>query len=230
MRRLFAPITLGALILFSGCARYPAGGSIGSSKQLIFTLKTAGPINPNYVYIVALTPLTDPNPTTQGPIPVITAPWGNGFVAGGVTHFVRWDPTTSPRYLLYKFTDTGLLNFVTVGAPFLYDDLLSGGNQLRFSLTLSQLLPTGASEGDYATLQVNFLTMDRIPQGSFGGSKVWDALGDSSTVSGANQFINVNLRVAGVYNNIRYGGLEPTGDTADPALDLQDFSVEVRNP
>lgn len=225
----FLSLALLSALLF-GCAKFPSGGGVNSGKRLTFILKVAGQINPNYVYLIAVNPSTEVNPTTQGPIPVVAAPWGNGFVAGNSTHFVRWDPTQSPRYLLYKFVDSALLNYSAIGTPISYVDVLSGGNQIQFDINLSQVLPTGTSEDAYATLQVNFLTMDNVPTGSFGGSKIWDALGDGTTVSGVNQFVNINLRTAGVYNNARFGNIEPANDTPTPDLDIIDWSVEVRNP
>ena len=36
------------------CAKFPATGSTTSTKRVIFTMTTAAPINPNYVYIVAI--------------------------------------------------------------------------------------------------------------------------------------------------------------------------------
>lgn len=219
-----------ALACMCACARYPASGTGVGGTRLSFSIKMAAALNPNYVYIVAFNPSRDINPTTQGPIAVVAPPWGNGFVAGTATYFVRWDPTQSPRYLLYNFTDSTMLNYVTVGSPVSYTDVPSGGTTLQFDLNLAQILPTGSTESDYPTLQMNILTMDRVPQGSFGGSKVWDALGDGTNITTANQWINLDLRTASLYTNSRFSNLEPTGDVADPALDIADFSVQITKP
>ena len=61
-------------------------------------------------------------------------------------------------------------------------------------------------------------------------SKVWDALGDERIPSEINDYIVVNLQAPGIYNNARYGNIEPQGDCSDPALDIIDFSVQVLAP
>src|SRR5579871_6077291 len=98
----------GTALCFSlvGCAKYPTGSTGVTSKRVTFTMTVSGALNPNYVYIVALNPSTLLNPTTTGPIPVVAPPWGNGFVAGGCTYFVQWNPTQSPDYGIFQFTDS----------------------------------------------------------------------------------------------------------------------------
>src|SRR5690349_3833866 len=79
-----------------GCAKFPATGG-NQNTHLIFTMRVAGHIRNGtqageptpYIYMVAVYPSTDLFPTVQGPVPVITAPWGNGMVAGNATHFIR---------------------------------------------------------------------------------------------------------------------------------------------
>jgi hypothetical protein len=216
----------------SGCAKYPAGGIGAASKQLVISMTVAGQINSNYVYMVALNPSTDLNPVGQGPIPIIGPPWGNGFVAGGCTYFVRWDPLQSPAYGVFTFADpTTQNNYYQVAIPVSYVDVTTGGKKLTFTLNLSQIAPSVAAANAYQSLQVNFLTMDRIPQGTVGGSKNWDALGDGRTASGVNTWITIPLNTTGTYDNNRYNGLEPSGDVVsdgDPDLDISDFSVTVQ--
>jgi len=190
-----------------------------------------GALNPNYVYIVALNPSTDLNPTTTGPVPVVAPPWGNGFVAGGCTYFVQWVPTQSPDYGIFQFTDSTLNNFVQTGIPVTYVDPQTGGHVLNFTLDLSQIAGSVDVANQYQSLQVNFLTMDRTPRGSSGGSKNWDALGDGNNPAQINDYITIPLRVDGTYNNAYYGGIEPVGDVVsdgDPALDISDFSIQVQ--
>ena len=91
-------------LVIGGCAKYPSSSTGATSKRVSFTMTISGALNPNYVYIVALNPSTQLNPTTTGPIPVVAAPWGNGFVAGGCTYFVEWIPAQSPDYGIFKFT------------------------------------------------------------------------------------------------------------------------------
>ncbi|HMS55676.1 MAG TPA: hypothetical protein PKA27_09780 [Fimbriimonadaceae bacterium] len=218
-------LLLVAIAVVSGCAKLPDVGTGGTSKRLIFTLTVQGEIKSNYVYVIALRPSQELNPTTQGPIPVIAPPWGNGFVAGNCTHFVRWDPAQSPRYILYQFRDTNLIDFFQLGVPINYVDVTPGGKVLKFELNLDQIAPVNPEL--IQSVQVNFLTMDRVPSGT-GGTKNWDALGDGRLPSEINEYITIPLRTSGVYDNTRFGDLEPSNDAPDPDLEITDFEVEVR--
>lgn len=221
---------LPALLVFSlalaGCAKYPSGGSVSQGTRLIFSFTLAEAPNPNFVYLVAVRPSVELSPTTQGPIPVIAPPWGNGFVAGNATHFVRWDVAQAPDYLLYKFQDVDLLNYLAIGVPVTYHLLQPGEKTIRFEILLNQLVPA-VDASQYQSIQVNFFTMDNVPQGS-GGSKVWDALGDSQLPGGVNQYVTIPIKLSGIWDNQRFQDLEPPNDVADPSLDIVDWSVEVR--
>ena len=211
-------------LLLAGCAKVPDGAVVATTKRLIFTLRVQGEIRSDYGYFVALRPSLDLNPTTQGPIPVIAPPWGNGFVAGGVTHFVRWDPAQSPRYLIYQFRDTNLLDFFQIGVPINYVEVTPGAKEIKFEIDLSQLVTNPL---DQQSIQVNFLTMNRVPSGN-SGSKDWDSLGDSRLPQEINDYITIPLRTSGVYDNARFSDLEPSNDAPDPDLEITDFRVEVR--
>lgn len=226
----FAPITLSLTLLFlSDCAKFPSE-TITSVKRLTFSMTVDGQINSNYIYIFALRPLNQLNPIDQGPLPVIAPPWGNGFVAGNCTYFVRWDPTTSPAYTLYQFRDSTLQQWFPIGVPVIYTDVpTTGGKTLTFELDLSQIAPTADAASQYQSIQINLLTMNTAPQGTT-GSKVWDAIGNGNDPSQVNTYLTIPLNVNGTYNNLRYNGIEPKGDSPDPDLDITDFSVEVRSP
>lgn len=217
-----------ACLLATSCAKFPANGAGTSTKRVIFTLTTDQPINPNYVYIIAIHASEDVNPTTQGPIPVISQPWGNGFVAGTVDLFVRWDPLTSPNYLIYRFQDVNLTQYIQVGVPVNSTPVNTGDNKIQFELDINQIAASIPQAPLLKSLQVNFLTMNRVPQGSDPGSKVYDALGNTQDPSQINDFVVIPLDQPGVYNNARFANIEPTNDTPDPALDISDWSVEVR--
>lgn len=228
LSRIAWALALALAALMSGCAKFPPDSSVLGTKRLVFTMTVSGQINPNYVYIFALRPSNLVNPTDTGPIPVIGPPWGNGFVAGNATYFVRWDPTTSPAFTLYQFQDLLLTQYFAIGVPVAYTDLLPNGKTLTFQLDLTQLAPTPSAAAAYQSIQVNFLTMNRVPQGTT-GSKAWDALGNSTDPSQINDYITIPLTSNGIYNNTRFNNLEPTNDVADPDLDISDFSVEVRS-
>lgn len=224
--RLRALAAIGLLVVCA-CARFPDTGGGQSGKRLIFTFEMAAEINPNYVYIVALNPSVEVNPTVTGPIPVIAPPWGNGFVAGNATHFVRWDSFQSPRYQIYAFQNPNLLEYLAIGIPINYVEVPPGGRQLKFEIEVSQIAG-GTQPEDLKSLQVNILTMNVVPQGT-GGDKVWDALGDGRLPSGVNEYIRIPLTGVGVYDNARFLNLEPENDVIDPALDIVDFQIEVRD-
>src|SRR5687768_7325443 len=164
-------------LLLGSCARFPAGTGGTGTARLIFEMEMDGAINPNFVYIVAMNPSTEDNPTTEGPIPVIAPPWGNGFVEGGVTHFVRWDTSQSPHFLIFRFRDAQLIEFFETGVPVNFLEVEPGERIIRFEIELTQIATDLAEAQTFRTLQVNFLTMDNVPQGT-SGDKVWDALGD----------------------------------------------------
>lgn len=205
----------------------PEAGTGAKTKRIVVTATMQQAINPNFVYIFAFRPSTEVSPTTQGPVPIVSSPWGNGFVGGNCTYFVRWDPFQSPRYLIYRFNDSNLTSWYQTGVPVNYVDVDSGSKTFVFELDLTQLALTPAEAETFKSLQVNILTMDRIPQGT-GGSKAWDALGDGRLPSSINDYITVDLRTTGIYNDTKYGDMEPVGDAPDPSLDIADFQIEVR--
>jgi len=225
LNRLLALILVAALGL--GCAKFPGGGGGTGATRLTFRLILDGPINSNFVYIVAMRPTTEDPPTTPGPIPVVAPPWGNGFVEGGVTHFVRWDLSQSPHYLIYQFQGIDLINYSERGVPINFLEVEANGKEIRFEIELPQISASEAEADTWRTLQVNFLTMDLVPQGS-GGNKSWDALGNGNLPNEINEYVNIPLRTSGTYDNRRFQDVEPRGDNPDPALDIVDWSVEVR--
>jgi hypothetical protein len=234
MKKVLALLVVVALV---GCAKFPKNGSGALTKRLTFTMTVAGEINPNFIYIIALRPSNDVNPTTDGPKPVVGPPWGNGFVSGNATYFVRWDPLTSPAYILYKFqpgTDTGdpnnadLTQFAQVGTPIAFQDVPNGGRTIQFELDLSQIADSVDAANLFQSLQVNFLTMDKAPTGTTPVNKALDAIGDSRLPSQINDWLTIPLRTTGVFDNNHFSQIEPTGDVQDPDLDISDFSIEVR--
>jgi len=224
--KLWLAIPLPAL---AGCAKSPGSGA-GLGVRLLFKVKLDAAPNPNLVYIVAINPTTEVNPAGKGPLPVVAPPWGNGFVAGRAKYYVRWDPAQRQPYVVYRFLDANLNTWQDVGVPILTEAPTSTTKELRFTLDLSQLANSEAEALLLQTLQVNILTMDRVPQGNDSGDKNFDALGDSRSAAEIDSYINVPLNVSRVYDNRFYNQLEPVGDVASPELDISNFSVEVRLP
>lgn len=157
---------------------------------------------------------------------MVSPPWGNGYVAGNATHLVWWDPTAINDYLLYKFVDVQLNNRVIVGVPVSVENVTVGARRIRFELLLTQLVDDPLDAADLRSLQVNFLTMDRIPES--GTNKEWDALGNNAIPSEINSYVRIPLRINGIYSNQSANNLEPSGDQNNPDLDISDWSIEVR--
>lgn len=226
---------LASLVLLVGCAKFPEGVAPGGDTRILFSMTVAGEVRSDYVYIVAIRASEEINPAGIGPQPVVTFPSANGFVAGGTTHFVRWDPLESRAYILYRFIDPstgenpneGLTRFAQVGIPITQTDVaVPGGRTLAFELSTQQLSDTVASAEGLEALQVNFLTANRVAAQS-GTGRVFDALGDTRSVAGVNQTILVRLNTSNTYSESR-SSFEPRGDTPDPDLDVVDWTVEVR--
>lgn len=237
------------ILALGGCAKSPAGAVAGNFTRISFRVRVAGHINPNYIYDVAIHADTDPDPEPQfAPVPVLNANNPNGRVAGSPTHFVEFDALNSQvePFVLYRFAKREevqnpsdptnpialeswarsirrrIVNFEQVD--------LGTSTELRFDLFTDQLVDADADAQNLKSLQVNFLTMNRLAnQGS--GNRVIDSLGDNAT-SNLNQYIRIDLRTNQTYSNTvgPGAGLEPTGDSPDPDLDIIDWSVDVQRP
>jgi hypothetical protein len=233
-------------LVLAGCAKFPDGGATGGNTQVKFSMTVAGRIKPNYIYVVAVRWAKDNPPFDQnrGPIPIIAAPWGNGMVAGRANVFVKWDSFQSPEYQIFEFTDpipdnqapvdgqAYLTNWTIKGFPLNPRDVGENDRVIEFTLDLSQIAQNVGDIPLIRTLQVNFLTMDRVPQGNDSGTKFWDGIGDNNSVFDVNNFILVSLDQNNVYSNntVPLPGLETPGDVPDPDLDIVDWSIQVTRP
>ena len=214
------------------CAKFPTVSTTDSTR-VTFKMQVKREIRSDYVYIIGIRTSTDANPDANGPIPVINYPAVNGFVAGSPNYFVKWDPLQSRAYILYKFTNTDLTAWREIGVPISQVDVTTGGRILQFELSLDQLVDTTGTSNTLQTLQVNFLTMNRVSQSS-GTNRVIDALGDTRLASEINNYVKIPLTTSGTYDNSRFNLIEPTSadnlttDCPDPDLDIVDWSIEVR--
>jgi hypothetical protein len=188
--------------------------------------------NPAFAYFIALRPSNSINPTDQGPIPVVAPPWGNGFVAGNVNYYIRFDLTQPPQQQceIFYFVDANLINTRVIAVP-INNSVSTDGRTLSCEVDLGQLTPPGADPVStaqaYQSMQINFLTQDVIPVGN-SGSKTFDSLGDNRSGQELNTWLTIPLNTTGTYNN--NGGIEPSGDCSDPALDIVNFSIQVSAP
>jgi hypothetical protein len=227
MTRLLAVMC--AALLFCGCARFPGGGGV-FTKRVRFILRLAGPVNPNYVYIFAINDADDLTGANGGPIPVVAPPWGNGIVSGRCTHFIRYDGfLPNGGYAIYKFTDTTLLTYFQTGIPVAFVTPAPGEDRLDVEIDLTQIEPDPVQALAIQALQINLLTMNRvITNPNDPGPKFWDALGDSTQPGSINDFITIDVTTDRIYRNSDLN-LEPSGDVADPSLDIVDWTIEIRS-
>jgi hypothetical protein len=238
---LFAVALLAAL-LTAGCARGPSGGtSPGAGARLILTMTVAGHIRPDYFYFVLFNTTNTPE-KSPGPIPVVAAPWGNGFAAGEFTQFMRYDASQpNSGYGLYAVVPgSNLRGFTSLGAPVQFTPIGPGDNTLQFSVSLAQLATAAIPVSDINTVQVNFLATDRIPvDPNDPNPKQFDALGDARQPGGVNNPITISTVQSALYQNSDTN-LEPAGDVMEagngtfvnvnnPDLDIVNWSIEVRN-
>lgn len=234
-RRRVLALAAALTLSLAGCAKFPANPT-GNNTRLIVTMRVAGHIKNgpteavNYFYYVAFNPSQELFPTATGPEPVTGPPWGNGFVAGGVTHFVQFDFTQPSPYGVYQFLSPELTAFVQTGVPVTYVSPGENGNTIQFEIDLSQITPNGVDPDTLQSVQMNFLTMDVKPTETGPATKHWDALGDSSSIANNTDYVRIPLNVSRTYTNSDFQDLEPEGDTNDADLDIVDWSVEVRRP
>lgn len=217
------------LLLTVGCAKFPDTGSQQGTRRLVFTITLASEVNPDFVYIVAIRDADDLT-GQEGPIPVIAPPWGNGFVAGKATHFVRFDgQQPSGGYALYRFTDLeNLSSWILIGLPISFETPGPGDRTLRFEIDLTQLRPNPGDAMNIQALQVNLLTMDRVPTDpNDRDPKVWDALGNSRDINEISSYLTIQMTPDRIFRNSDTN-IEPEGDVNDPRLDIVDWSIEVR--
>ncbi len=228
-------LILGLLLAGAGCAKFPAVTDSDFTKRLLFTMQVDGKLRTGlgagegglpYVYINALRVSTEISPTDDGPIP-ITIPGGNGFVAGNATHFILWDPLSSPQFQIWQFLDENLETYNQTGVPLDFLPIQDGDDTLAFEIDLSQLVPA-IDVDTIQSIQVNFLTMNN--RNVSGGGRLWDALGDGRIPNEVNSYFTFQPSFSTTYSNASIGNLEPSEDVVDPDLDIIDWSIEVRLP
>ncbi len=180
---------------------------------------------------------------------------GSGASAGGFTDFVRFDnfqPGNNGYTLYHVVGDPNRSTFVNEGSPVTTIRPDSSdprtGKQLQFQIDLSQLVtdsngkPLPADQAVAAAqsirfLQMNIVATDVIPADlATQVNKQVDSLGDTRTSTGESTFVVLDVSQNRVYRNSDFAGqnaFEPSDDVIgasnpDPALDLVDWTVEVR--
>ena len=194
---------LPALLLLPGCAKSPDSGitSPVSGPQLIVTLTVLGNINPNYYYFVLFNINNTPNQNNSsvtGPVPVVAAPYGNGFAAGAITNYVEYNGGVpgGTGFGFYNFSDPNLLqpNYLGTGRYLVTSQ--AAGNTLSFQLPLIYLATSAISVDQIQSLQVNFITTNYVPLvgQNITQPKYFDSLGSTDQTG---TFGNIIVRSAG---------------------------------
>ncbi|MBS1715421.1 MAG: hypothetical protein JST30_13915 [Armatimonadetes bacterium] len=234
-------LVVGAALLTSACAKFPAGGADLFTKRIIVTVKLEGAVKTGglaYRYIVPLRLSTVSNPTDDGPKPVTSdVNVGNGFVAGNCTHYIEFNPNGSNPYEIWKFKDATLNERSLTGYAISRSDPRDGRqpNVLQFEVDLSQLVPT-ADVPSILSIQANVLTMDDYAREQDGHG--WDALGDGLIPSKWNNWILLDTRTSRKYTNTNFQTEPPSGDPdfedvvglngSPPELNIADWTFEIQ--
>lgn len=218
-----------AMLLAAGCARFPEGADQTQvRRRLTVTFDVAGRINPNYYYFIAIDTTGDPG---AGPVPVVSAPFGNGWGTGEITHYVRYHLGS---FEVFRFREgSNLLLPDPLGTPFQFNRPEDApGNRIQVVLDLDTLRAT--TDAPLDRINLNIITTDRIDiEPTFLATKMYDALGATG-----NHFVNFSVNVNQTLSNATalFGDPEEAGDLPpQPApgvevndLDLVNWSVEVR--
>jgi hypothetical protein len=206
----------GVLWLAAGCARYPTQPGPVGNRRLIVEMRVAGAVDPELHYFVAFDLDDD---AADGPLPVAGQPWGNGWGAGAITHFVQYDQTQPGGYGVHRIVpNTDLLGWVYLGQPLAFTPP-GGSGMIAFTLDLDLIDPGRTAQ----SMQINFITCDVIPiDPDWTGARDYDGLGPSG-----NDYVTISLTESRVYTNDDLGGLESSGDCPNENLDIVDWSVEV---
>lgn len=219
------PLLAALLLLPAGCAKSPGGGSTSpvSGPQLIVTMTVAGKINPNYYYYILFNVNNAAGPgntSVTGPIPVVAAPFGNGYAAGAFTNYVEYNSAQpGGTNFNYYAVDATLFNSQPLGSGKLIQALTSG-NTLTFQLPLASLTTSTVTAAQINSLQVNFITTNVVPPNgqNISTPKYFDALYPPQQAG--NSYVSLIVRNAGgtllanTFNNLGSGVNESAGDVA----------------
>ena len=241
----------GVATISGSCAKFPANGNAGFTAITV-SFTVAGQINPNYIYDVAFCTATTVNPTSTAwaPVPVINSSNPNGRMAGSPTEFVEFPSQggyqSANPFELYQFAlssqvsnpndPTNPVNISAwspsaIGQITNFTTPWTGGDPstLTFTIYTNELPDTTGTTTGLQSMYLNILTMTQLASQQSG--RIIDGLGNSRTVSGLNNFLQINLLTTGTTNNAT--GFEPTGDTyggTDPDVDIVNYSITISPP
>lgn len=208
-------------LLAAGCARTPDGASDGGGTLVTFQVQLKGAVNPSLYYYVLLDTDNDPS---DGPVPVVARPWGNGYAAGSYTHFVLYHAGT---FGVYRSSDADHTEQVYLGRP-LQAFVTTTNNP---SDTLQIQIEAGMVDDanpSVASFDVNVVCTDRVPLDPQDATpKVVDGLGASG-----NDYVSIPLTFTTSYAN----GVDPDPGhpereeawVTEPSLDMVNWRIVVQ--
>ncbi len=206
-------------------------------------MTVSGQIDPANFYYVVINANANGAAGQPGPVPVISAPWGNGFVAGTATHFIEFNGALpGDGYAVYGFVPgTNLQQFAALSAP-IQDTPPGGSSTLEFRIPLSELATSAVPTASIQSLQINFINTNFIdvnPNDVTPPSpKYFDALGNTLVQSQINDYISLPTAQDATYDDAVIQD-EAEGDTVQavgggvsvpseqPNLDIKDWSVQI---
>jgi len=198
-----------------GCAKSPdLGGAATVTNRLIVRLTVDGNINDLFYYYVAF---DDDGNSADGPLPVVSSPYGNGWGTGSFTRFVEYHQGTF-RVFTHAVDAEGTIEDKYVDRPFEFS-YPQGGKELRFVLDYNRNFPA-----DPRTLDINFITTDEIIlDPNLQIQKRFDGLGPQGS-----DYVSIPMRTNGVFSNYQAAIRESAGDVALPDLDMVDWRIEIQ--
>lgn len=199
--RLFRCIAvIAAVVLVAGCARFPAGSTSNTIKEMSFHLEFNGPINDNYYYYVPI----DTTGSGQGPVPVFPGlTVGEGWVTGSATHYVQYHQR---QYTVFRITHLQPFSSEPIGAPVRSIVPEIGSKSLQFTVDLNTIAAAGDS------VDVNIITTDQ----PLAGARLLDGLGRNG-----NDFINIDIKTNRTITNSESLTPETAGDVLDQNTNIQ---------
>lgn len=203
-------------LLGAGCARMPSDGDGPDvpTRQLIVQFVLSGPADPLYYYFIAVDANGDPD---DGPVPIVANP-SAPVPATGVPLIIS-DSDLPPEFYVQHHQEAFFQyrNLDYIGPPY-------QGGVSEDGRTIAVILDLDDISASAEHIELNIITADRLlpPESQFIELN-YDGLGPSG-----NSYVIIPVEVSGVYDNDGAIIPEGEGDAAFAALDIVDWSVEVR--
>lgn len=217
-RLVVCAIIVGFSAMIIGCAKFPAGSTPTTVREMSFTIELNGPINDNDWYFVPI----DNTGGGLGPVPVFPGIIvGEGWVTGSATHYVQYHQR---QYTVFRITSLQPFLSEPIGSPVRSTIPETGSKTLQFTIDLNAIAATADS------VDFNIITTDQ----PFASVRLLDGLGRTGT-----EFVNVDIMTNRTITNSegiapetsgdvldQNRNIQPSNDQTDP-LDITDWSVTL---